>query len=257
MDRSLKRRRLENRLFSQQVIDAAFSPLGIVLAGAGAAVGIVAGLPIWAAAGLGAAAWGTRVAVAVPRAERRPRVDPNQLGSSWRGYVIEAMQAKARYDQAVRTMAPGPMRGRLELLGERIEQGVAECYRVAARGQDIDLALQALDTNAARTELRELEVATRGAELRPDTRRTMDALRSQVETAERLAQVSADARDRLRLLDARLDELVARAVELSLGTGGDVRTLGADVDDLVNEMEALRSAVEETDRAAGAGGASS
>ena len=42
------------------------SPLGIVLAGAGAAAGIVVGLPLIAAAGVGALAWGGRVLAAVP-----------------------------------------------------------------------------------------------------------------------------------------------------------------------------------------------
>ena len=58
------------------------------------------------------------------------------------------------------------------------------------------------------------------------------------------------SRDRLRLLDARFDELVARTVEVSVGTG-DTDVLGDDVDGLVNELESLRIAMEETDRAAG------
>jgi hypothetical protein len=59
--------------------------------------------------------------------------------------------------------------------------------------------------------------------------------------------VAAEARDRLRLLDARLDEAVARAVELSLGAG-DVSAAGGlqgDVDQLVEEMEALRVALDD------------
>jgi hypothetical protein len=68
--------------------------------------------------------------------------------------------------------------------------------------------------------------------------------------------VSTDARDRLRLLDARLDELVARAVELSVsGSASAITGLGDDVDSLVTEMEALRQALEEADRAEGGGAA--
>ena len=47
------------------------------------------------------------------------------------------------------------------------------------------------------------------------------------------------------MLDARYDELVARAVEVSLGTG-DSEGLSHDVDDLVAELEALRQALDET-----------
>jgi hypothetical protein len=59
--------------------------------------------------------------------------------------------------------------------------------------------------------------------------------------------VTRDTAEQLRLLDARLDEAVARAVELSLsGDSGKLTGLDSDVDDLVAEMEALRQALEET-----------
>ena len=67
-----------------------------------------------------------------------------------------------------------------------------------------------------------------------------------------------EARDRLRLLDARLDEAVARATELALQTGEDVDLsgLGTAVDRLVEDMEALRAALEETEGKAAASGLS-
>ena len=55
-------------------------------------------------------------------------------------------------------------------------------------------------------------------------------------------------RNRLRLLDARFDELVARAVEVSVGSA-DSGVLGNDVNDLVNELEGLRLAIDDTQRA--------
>ena len=58
------------------------------------------------------------------------------------------------------------------------------------------------------------------------------------------------SRDRLRLLDARFDELIARAVEVSVGAG-DSEVLGHDVDQLVSELESLRVAMEETDKLSG------
>ena len=58
------------------------------------------------------------------------------------------------------------------------------------------------------------------------------------------------SRDRLRLLDARFDELIARAVEVSVGSG-DSDVLGHDVDQLVSELESLRVAMEETDKLSG------
>jgi hypothetical protein len=79
-------------------------------------------------------------------------------------------------------------------------------------------------------------------------RRTADALQSQMASTRRIAEVARETRDRLRLLDARLDESVARAVELSL-RAGDVAEIGGlddDVESIVTEMETLRVALEET-----------
>jgi hypothetical protein len=62
----------------------------------------------------------------------------------------------------------------------------------------------------------------------------------------------SDAYERLRLLDARIDETVTRTIELSVSqTDADALTgLGNEVDSIVGDMEALRQAVDET-RAAG------
>jgi hypothetical protein len=63
----------------------------------------------------------------------------------------------------------------------------------------------------------------------------------------------------LRVLDARLDETVARTIELTARAGGDtslVTGLGHDVDDLVTELEALRLALDDADAASRSGAAS-
>jgi hypothetical protein len=242
--------RFRDRFFTPPVARAMTSPLGIVLAGAGTALGIVVGLPVLAAAGVGAAAWAGRVALAVPRGAKGPRIDPFALQEPWRQFVQEAQQAKARFDRAVGGTRPGPLRDRLAELGDRIEVGVHECWRVASRGDDIDAALASIDVTGAQRELSQLHQAGRGDLPGADhVARTIESLEAQLASADRLARVSADARSRLRLLDARLDELVARAVELSVGPADtDVGALGTDVEGLVTEMEALRQAVEETNR---------
>ncbi|HEX9260713.1 MAG TPA: hypothetical protein VF855_14325 [Acidimicrobiales bacterium] len=242
--------RFRDRFFTPKVARAITSPSGIVVAGVGAAIGIVAGLPIIAAAAIGVAGWVGRVALAVPRAKKGPRIEPFALNDPWRGFVRGALEARARFDRSVAGMRPGPMRDKLGGVADRVQQGVEECWRIASRGDDIDQALASLETNQARNDLAQL-LARRQLEpnASANTQQTIEALQAQLASADRLAQVSADARDRLRLLDARLDELVARAVELSIGaTDADVGLLDADVDGLVTEMEALRQAVEEANR---------
>ena len=64
--------------------------------------------------------------------------------------------------------------------------------------------------------------------------------------------MSRDAGTRLRVLNAQMDEAVARAVELSVtaADGSDLSPLSADVESLVGELESLRLALEETASAA-------
>jgi hypothetical protein len=220
-----------------------------VLAGAGAAIGIVTGLGPAGAAVLAVVGWGGRVLAAIPRGGKsRRRIDPFVLSDPWRRYVQASLSAQARFERTVEATPDGPLRQHLTDIGERLGDGVDEVWQVASRGHAMDAALKSLDVSSAKAELARLDQDPAGTH----TAATRDALRAQLETAERLKAVSVDARDRLRMLDARLDELVARAVELSVsGSASAVSGLGDDVDSLVGEMEALRQALDEVDEAGG------
>lgn len=224
------------------------SPLGIVLFGAGTAGAILVGAPIAAAAGIGALAWGGRVLAAVPRDARTDRVEPFALSEPWRGFVVDAQRAKVRFDSVVADMSSGPLRDRLAGLATRLDDGISESWRIAKRGHDISAALARLDTVRTRAELAQVRVQLDGRSPTPATAKTIQSLEAQIASADRLQATADDARDRLRLLDARFDELVARAVEVSVGSG-DSEVLGNDVDGLVTELESLRMALEETSAA--------
>jgi hypothetical protein len=235
--------RVPDRFLTARTARAITSPSAILLAGAGAAVAIVGGLPLAGAAGVGAAAWLVRVAVALPRRRRGERIDPYTLGEPWRHYVLEAQSAEVRYQRAVTTTEPGPLQERLNEIGARIATGVRECWRIARRADALQGALRDLDVERTGEELARLEEEGRS----PSAAATAEALRAQLTSAQRMSSVVRDARDQLRLLDARLDEAVTRAVELALRTGRDAELggLGSDVDQLVLEMESLRSALDE------------
>jgi hypothetical protein len=236
--------RLPARVRTPQVARAMFSPSATLLAGAGVAGAIVAGAPIAAAAVLGAAAWAVRVAFAVPRKPREMRVDPGRLREPWRGFVRDALDSRRRFDLACQRTRPGPLRDRLGDLGRRLDDAVQECWRVAQQGDALVGGIAVLDPAGAQAELTALarEPASR------DRDRAEAALRSQLATFDRLNKVAGDAVDRLRALNAQLDEAVARAVELSLQAGDDESLSGVSdqVDSVVGEMEALRQALEET-----------
>ena len=234
-----------DRFLTPKVARAMMSPLGIVLFGAGAAVSIVAGLPLVAAAGVGALAWGGRVLAAVGTNPATPQ--PQALSEPWRGYAENAQDAKRRFDQVGASVAVGPLRQRLTDLSARLDEGIDESWRIAKRGHEIVAALGQIDTNAATAELAELES---GGVVGGPQAATIESLRAQLAAADRLSSLAQQSRDRLRLLDARFDELIARAVEVSVGSG-DSDVLGHDVDQLVSELESLRVALEETDKLSG------
>jgi hypothetical protein len=240
-----------DRFFTPPVARAITSPAGILLAAVGASAGIVAGLPIAAIVGLGAAAWAARVGAAIPRSSSGERIDPFTLSEPWRRFVQEALQAKRRFEEAVARADPGPLRDRLREIAERMDTGVSACWRIARRGQALVEARSGIDDRDVRVQLADVERQPIGTESAQS--RTVDALRSQLATADRMDRIINDAYSRLRLLDAQMDEAVARTLELSVqaDTEADLTGLGEDVDTLVDDMEALRQALDE------AGGATS
>jgi hypothetical protein len=246
----MARQSFRNRFFTPPVARAIMSHWSILLFGAVSAVVIVVGAPVAAGLAVGVAAYGGRVLAAVPRGgKREDRIDPFVLSEPWRGYVQGAQSAKLRFDRTVASTRSGPIRDRLTELSSRLDDGIRESWRIASRGDDIDAAIAELSTTQAQAELAQLRSQLR-KDTTPsaDTQSTIASLEAQIDSAERMQHVSTSTRDRLRLLDARFDELVARAVEVSVGSG-DSGMLGNDVDDLVTELEGLRLAMDDTKRA--------
>lgn len=233
------------------------SPAAIVLAVVGAGVGAVAGLPILAAAGIGAAGYGLGAAAMalLGRGGRasgpgRERIDPFTLGEPWRLRVREALNARTRYETAVERTPEGPLRERLADIGTRIDAGVQECWRIANQGNALGRGLRSVGAGEIRASLASAE-ADAGEASESDHR--VAALRAQLASAERLDAAATDADARLRLLSARLDESAARAIELSLGAGtdADLAGLGSEVDEVVDQLESLRLAIGEVGEVGG------
>jgi hypothetical protein len=244
--------RLPERVRTPAVARAVVSPSALLLAGAGMAAAILGGLPIAAAAGVGALAWAARVGLAVPRKRARERIDPFRVGEPWRRFVQDAQQAEARFQRTVKRMRPGPLQERLATVERRLAEGVQECWRIARQGDNLVDALRQLDVDDAQRELEQLREDKRRLE-RDDSRaasvdRAMAAVEAQLASARRIDSVARDAVDRLRVLNAQLDEAVARAVELSVRAAdeSELAPLTNDVDALVGELEALRQGLEET-----------
>jgi hypothetical protein len=245
---------LRDRFFTPRVARAMTSATGILAAGLGAAVGILTGLGPIGAVALAAGGWAARVAIAVGGGgPRRERIDPFTLQEPWRGFVQDAIGARARFREAVDRTRSGPLQDTLRSIADRVDTGVDECWLIANRGHALVQTRQRIDTTGIDRELAAAEQAQAG---RPDDERltqTVASLRAQRATADRLDGVVDDARSQLRLLDARMGEAVVRALELSAQASVDasVTSLESDVDGMVTDMEALRLALEETHGPAG------
>lgn len=224
------------------------APSAIVAAGVGTAGAVLAGLGLPLAAVAGVVVYGGWVLARMPRsAPRSPDgpIEPRRLRQPWRHYIREALDAEQRFARAIDSTGAGPLRERLGDIGARVAEGVRECWRIANRGQQLEDALGQLGSIDQLTErLRALESAPPS----PTNERLASALRAQTDTYRRIERTAIEARDRLQLLEARLDETVARAVELSLRAGDPIELGGLDDDvtSVVAEMEALRKGLDET-----------
>jgi hypothetical protein len=249
---SLMIERLPQRARTPAMARAIMAPSAILLAGAGTAAAIVAGAPLVGAAAVGALLWAGRVALGMPRKRRRPDMKPARVKEPWRSLVRQTVKTEQRFREVVAGTRAGPIRDRLAEVAEQMAVAVDESWNIAKRGDALDDAVAELDTDGIGRELATCEADLAVDSGRADLQATADALRGQLESARRLAEVARDARDRLRRLNAQLNEAVARAVELSLGPSdvGALQPLGSDVDGLVSELEALRLALDDAGRSA-------
>ncbi|HEX5097546.1 MAG TPA: hypothetical protein VFX21_16090 [Acidimicrobiia bacterium] len=177
-------------------------------------------------------------------------IDPMTLSMPWRQWVKDAVSARRRFGEVVATTKPGPIRERLAEIGGGIDTAVQEVWRVARYGDELDEGIEQLDLPNVTRRIERLEADGSADD-------AVRALKEQLASGERLRGVAADARQRLEVQDARLNEAVARAIELSLSASdvSELSGLGDDVETLVGDMEALRQGLEVA-RAASRGQAS-
>jgi hypothetical protein len=156
------------------------------------------------------------------------------LAEPWHGFVVDALDAEDRYGAAVRRLDRGPLRDRLDSVASEVTLAVEETWRVAAAGQDLTDARLQIDVGAILAEL--------AGPPGPGT----DARRRQLEVAKRIDQRLAATQRRLTELDARLDEVVTRTLELGATQQVEaVALIGSTVDGVVEELQALSTGLAE------------
>jgi hypothetical protein len=166
--------------------------------------------------------------------------------------VLDAAQAAKRFKDLVGSLPAGPLRAELTEVGQRVDEGVRDCWEIANRGVALDDARKQLGLSQAANELDRLRGdrtlrAQQGMDL-TTIDQAINAVSRQLAAGQRVETAAFEARDRLRVLNAQLDEAVAAVVEMSLrpnaGSAGAIR---GQVNGIVDELEALRLALDETD----------
>jgi hypothetical protein len=234
---------IRDRFYTPQTARAILSWRILLGVGVGTVM-VLAGLPIGVGIGVGVALYAAAVAAAMPKPPRRPTIDPFMLGEPWRQLVQRSQASSRKLRATVDRTSEGPLRDTLRSIAEQLDRGIDEAWAVARRGDEIDDAIRRLDPTALRSRLAAAERKA-ADDPSPEAVAEVASLRRQLETTDRLREQSEAAAASLRLTQTQLDELVARASEVQVGTV-DTDAYRREVDDLVIRLEALHQAVEET-----------
>ena len=219
------------------------SPVSVLLPLAGAALALAAGLPWWGALlvailVLAGKAWAsTRLARLT--SSRGPRIDPFALREPWRNYVKDALGSQNRYQRTLEEVGDGPLKQRLTEIQRRVERGVEESWEVARKGQQLTDARRSIDVSSAR----------RTADTPDGHPDLVAAAKSEIATHDRLNDREESVKTSLEVLNARLDEAVARAAEMATRTDSvdDLAGITDAIDGVVGDLESLRIGLDTVD----------
>lgn len=171
------------------------------------------------------------------------RTPPAAVGRQWRLLVADAEQAARRFHDTVGSLAPGPLRDRLEQAAVEVDAAVVDARRVAGEGSRADRAHR--EVVAALNSQRRRRPRTGG--LPPDLAASLDAAtQAQHSSAERLATATRRDLCRLQLIVARLHELTAHTLELATVSRDPLPPVTVSIAD---HLDALRQATAELDAA--------
>lgn len=160
--------------------------------------------------------------------------------------MLDAVRAEVRFSEAIKTFRAGPLQDQLRQIDDRIDEAVDECWQIAQQGHLIAAARDDIDDDAVRRELQRVRSQIAGREAPSEANaKTIEALEAQLAVADRMDQLLRRTADELQLLNARLDQTVTQAIELSVSNRtSDAGPLGATVVDIVDDLTTLRQAMD-------------
>jgi len=219
------------------------SPTSVLFPLAGAALALVAGLPWWAAMLVAIVAWMGKTwasaRIAMLASSRGPRIDPFALREPWRNYVKDSLGSQTRFRRSLEKVGDGPLQLRLTEIGQRVDRGVEECWEVARKGQQLTDARRSIDVSSAQR-------TADAPDGHPDL---IAAASSEIAAHQRLADREESVKTSLKVLNARLDEAVARVAEMATRTSAvdDLAGITNAIDGVVGDLESLRIGLDTVD----------
>ncbi len=169
-------------------------------------------------------------------------IDPAAVPAACRPAVDRALRSRTQFAELVATLHDGPLQTRMTGLAEQLDAGVLAVWRTASQAGAIDRVTAALDPDRITAELK--QARRDGA---PDE--VVSALQERFASTQRLLNSRDELRERLDVLEARLDTAVAKAAELALTSGASatagIAALEHDLGQVVVELDALAAATAE------------
>jgi uncharacterized protein YoaH (UPF0181 family) len=231
--------------------DELTEPWGMLLAATAGGLAWAIQLPTPAAIGIAAAAYATKVGIAVVtgRPARRParngtqRIDRKTEEGRW---LTRAEDAVASFPE----LSAGPVADRLGSLGPQAQDTVDTLHQLAYRGITLGNALRRIDAGKLRAEHERLTEARFMAtpDITADLDRSLASVDAQLDVHQRLRSARSKVIAQLESGTLGLESLVARAVELSASSSDHLTDDATHtIDNLTDELEGIRRGITETE----------
>jgi hypothetical protein len=229
-------------------------PWGLLLGATAAGTAWAVGLPVVAAAAVGAAVWATKAATAALERRRPPRltgqrmlpVDARAPEGRW---LERSDRAATGFADLAGSMTTGPLAERVATMRPQVTDTARALHRLAGQATAAGRALARIDDRALAAETARLQAARAHAsgDIAVQLDRSLASIRAQQEIHQRLVAVRNGILARLESRTLGLESLVTRVIELSAMTvSGPDDEVGA-VDQLGDELEGIRQGLAETE----------
>jgi hypothetical protein len=233
-------------------------PWGLLVAAVVGGCAWAIGIPVVAAAGVGAAVLGVKAAAGsvLGRGPRRPAGSPARRvrsGSPEDRWLSRAERAVRSFRRLAESAADGPVADRCRSVGEQAESALETMRRLAGQTSAVTGALEHVDAARLIAEEHQLEKRLRDAptsdEVTAEIKRSLESVQAQLAVHKRLAQAGRALLARMESGALGLEGLVARLAEITAMTAtNDPQASGAGgVDALADELDGLRAGLAETE----------